>query len=113
MGRGERRNVGQWTGQLNAMRSLRRALLLTALAPALACAADKSPDPDLLEFLGSVDADGGDWSEYLERTDLDKVARPAAPAKPAAPPSPPPRPPAQEQAKPAPPPVARTPEDGK
>ncbi len=91
------------------MRSFQRALLLTALAPAWACAADKLPDADLLEFLGSVDADGSDWSEYLERTNLDKVAKPANPAKPAAPPSPAPTTPAR----PAAPPVARQPEGGK
>jgi len=92
------------------MRSIRRALLLTALAPAWACAADKPPDADLLEFLGSVDTDGGDWSDFLERTDLDKVAKPAQPSKPAAPTAPPPAPP---PAKPAAPPVSRQAEGGK
>lgn len=50
-------------------------------------AADSVVDADLLEFLGSIDAEGGDWSDYLEQTDLDKVVKPPvkAPAKPPAP----------------------------
>ena len=87
------------------MRGVRRALLLTALVPALGCAADKLPDADLLEFLGSVDVDGSEWSEYLEGTDLDKAAKPASPA-------PPSQPAPVQPAKPAPP-AARQPEGGK
>jgi len=109
MGRRNGRDAGSWTAQLNRMPFLRRALLLMALAPACVWAADKAPDPGLLEFLGSLDAEGSGWSDYLENTDLGKVAKPARPAKPATPapaPSPPPeRPPA--------PPPARPPENAK
>jgi hypothetical protein len=63
----------------------RRCLpLLATLMATPALAADKLPDLDLLEFLGSVDADAGEWSEYLENTDLDKLAIPAKPTAPAA-----------------------------
>jgi len=57
-----------------------------------------APDADLLEFLGSLDsAEGGAWHDYLENTDLDRLAErrktappPAsgAPARGKAPPSP-------------------------
>jgi len=87
------------------MRRLQRALLLTILAPSWASAANKLPDSDLLEFLGSIDADGKEWSDYLEGTDLDKAAKPASPA-------PPPQQAPAQPAKPAPP-AARQPEDGK
>jgi len=36
-------------------------------------------DGDLLEFLGSVDSEGPGWSEYLERTDVSKVAKQSPP----------------------------------
>lgn len=65
------------------MRGLTRALMLAALAPAWTAAADKPPDSDLLEFLGSVDAEGNGWSEYLERTNLDKVSKAPVAKKPA------------------------------
>ncbi|MEZ5500924.1 MAG: hypothetical protein R3E77_16030 [Steroidobacteraceae bacterium] len=39
------------------------------------------PDEQLLLFLGSVDAeaDDGSWLEYLEQTDIEKVAQQAKP----------------------------------
>jgi hypothetical protein len=45
-----------------------------------------APDDELLEFLGSVDSEGGDeaWLEYLSQADIGKVARERKPA-PAAP----------------------------
>ena len=59
-----------------------------AAASAQKPAAAKSPAPDdeLLEFLGSVDSEGGDeaWLEYLSQADIGKVARGRKPA-PAAP----------------------------
>ena len=82
------------------MRPLARAVMLAALAPC-ASAADKLPDSDLLEFLGSVDAEGAGWSEYLERTNLDRMPKPAVPKKPATT-----TPPAPKPAKAAPPPPA-------
>ncbi|MFO1426647.1 MAG: hypothetical protein U1F11_06660 [Steroidobacteraceae bacterium] len=60
------------------------ATLATAVVVALAAAplqaADRAPTPDdeLLEFLGSVDAggdDGDDWLDFLSSTDVDKVAK--------------------------------------
>jgi hypothetical protein len=54
------------------------ALLGGALVLASALAAEVALDGDLLEFLGSVDAEGDGWGEYLERTDVNRVARPAA-----------------------------------
>jgi hypothetical protein len=46
-----------------------------------------APDADLLEFLGSVDSDDADWHEYLENTDVERVAGRGgtAPAKPGEP----------------------------
>ena len=46
---------------------------VTKPAPAPATGADD----EFLEFLGSVDTDGGDadWIEYLARTDVSKVAK--------------------------------------
>jgi len=63
-------------------------------------AADKSVDPGLLEFLGSVDTEDKDWHDYLARTDIDQVAKragtvrgnspaPSAPSVPSAPSAPP------------------------
>ena len=41
------------------------------------------PEEELLEFLGSLDAEGEEWAEYLTETDIEKVAEsetaPAAP----------------------------------
>jgi hypothetical protein len=62
-----------------------------AAAPAEAAAAKATtdraaaePDDELLEFLGSIDSEGGDddWLEYLSQADPVKVAkaRKAAPA---------------------------------
>jgi hypothetical protein len=93
------------------MTALRTALLLAALAPGGTWAANKRPDADLLEFLGSVDAEGSGWSEYLEGTDLDKVTKPKKPATPVPPPATSPaRPPTQP---PASPPPAAPPEHAK
>lgn len=67
--------------------------LLGAALAAPIQAADKPPvDAGLLEFLGSIDRGGAGWSEYLESTDVHKVAPPAkAPGarKPIKPPPPP------------------------
>lgn len=104
MGCRDGRHTGQWTRQLNPVAWLRAALLLAALAPAGSLAANKLPDSNLLEFLGSLDADGSEWNEYLEGTDLDKVARPTRPAQPEPPPAVPAKP------VPPPPPAARQPE---
>lgn len=64
--------------------------LARAAAPAAGAPAKKAPGADLLEFLGSVDSDSEDgWREYLENTDLERVASGAktrVPAKPATPP---------------------------
>jgi hypothetical protein len=44
-----------------------------------------APDADLLEFLGSLDsAEGGAWHDYLENTDLDRLAERRKPAPPPA-----------------------------
>jgi hypothetical protein len=61
-----------------------------ALQPSLR-AADKSVDPGLLEFLGSVDTEDKDWHDYLARTDIDQVAKRAGNARgnPPAPSAPP------------------------
>ncbi|MCC7462725.1 MAG: hypothetical protein IT480_09740 [Gammaproteobacteria bacterium] len=56
---------------------------------------DGAADGELLEFLGSVDSEGEGWSEYLEGTDVGRVAAsqpvppPPARSPPASPPSPP------------------------
>jgi hypothetical protein len=58
----------------------------TGAAPAKTTAPKSAPTPkpaapaadeDLLEFLGSVDADTGDqdWIDYLSQTDIAKVAK--------------------------------------
>jgi len=66
-----------------------RAALLCAglLGSQRLLAADSTVDAELLEFLGSIDAEGGDWGDYLEHTDLDKIVKPPvkAPAKPPVP----------------------------
>jgi hypothetical protein len=62
---------------------LRRSTCLLTLLASLALAADKSPDLDFLEFLGSLDAAGEDFGEYLEQYDPGKVA-PSNLTKPAA-----------------------------
>jgi hypothetical protein len=44
-------------------------------------AADTPADADLLEYLGSVDAEEGqDWMDYLARTDIAQVAKAKKPA---------------------------------
>lgn len=65
-------------------------LLGGALGLASALAAEAAPDGDLLEFLGSVDAEGDGWGEYLEGTDVNRVARPPAATPPGAQPQQPP-----------------------
>ncbi len=54
-------------------------------------AADDPVDPELLEFLGTVDSGAPDWRDYLASTDVDSVlqgraaaANPPKPTKPAA-----------------------------
>ena len=37
-------------------------------------AAGTAPEEELLEFLGSLDAEGEEWTEYLTETDIEKVA---------------------------------------
>lgn len=63
-----------------------------------------APDTDLLEFLGSLDsAEGGEWHDYLESTDLDRLAErrkaapPPASGAPARGKSPPSRPPGADK----------------
>ena len=55
-------------------------------------AGDHPPvDPDLLEFLGSVDSEDKDWHDYLAHTDIDQVARRAGQSRrglPSQPPAP-------------------------
>jgi hypothetical protein len=50
--------------------------------PAPAQPAATAPDDELLEFLGSVDSEGGDeaWLEYLSQADIGRVARGRKPA---------------------------------
>jgi len=60
---------------------------LLALAPAGASADDpdttkiakRAPEPpadaELLEYLGSVDAEGQEWMDYLARTDIAQVVK--------------------------------------
>ena len=44
-------------------------------------AADAPADADLLEYLGSVDAEEGqDWMDYLARTDIAQLAKAKKPA---------------------------------
>ncbi len=65
------------------------ALTAAAVAAPVARAADSHDvDADFLEFLGSVDAEDAGLNEYLEHTDLNKLAPPAAPAPPAVKPPP-------------------------
>jgi hypothetical protein len=54
-------------------------MALLPLAPAYA-AQPARPDPELLEFLGSIDSDEEGWQEFLDQMPL-KAPRPAA-AKP-------------------------------
>ena len=56
-------------------------MALLPLAPAFA-AQPARPDPELLEFLGSIDSDEEGWQEFLEQMPL-KSPRPAAKPKPA------------------------------
>jgi hypothetical protein len=50
-------------------------ILLFGFSAWTASRAAEAPDDGLLEFLGSVDAEGKDWRDYLARTDIDRVAR--------------------------------------
>jgi hypothetical protein len=50
-------------------------------AKAVDSATEPTADADLLEYLGSVDAEEGqDWMDYLARTDLAQVAKAKKPA---------------------------------
>lgn len=92
---GGRRINGEqwWDGWYLKLRVWQVLILLSGVA---AAQNSKAPvDGDLLEFLGSVDSEGPGWSEYLERTDVSKVAKqspgatPTDPASAATPKSPP------------------------
>jgi hypothetical protein len=65
-------------------------LLAGVLVVAGAFAAEAAADGELLEFLGSVDAEGEGWSEYLEGTDVKRIARPPAAQPPGSQPQQPP-----------------------
>jgi hypothetical protein len=43
-------------------------------APTLWAVDQPELDADFLEFLGSIDAEAAGWSEYLERTEIARVA---------------------------------------
>ena len=75
---------------MSAARCRWLGLLGGAVAVAGALAAEAALDGDLLEFLGSVDAEGDGWGEYLERTDVSRVARPPGATPPEAQPQQPP-----------------------
>ncbi len=45
-----------------------------AKAPSAESAAGTAPEEELLEFLGSLEAEGEEWTEYLTETDIEKVA---------------------------------------
>lgn len=53
------------------------AVALGALAIGSSARASESaaPDEELLEFLGSIDAEDAAWIDYLMRTDLAKIAK--------------------------------------
>jgi hypothetical protein len=52
------------------------ALMSPALAaPPVPASAAPDLDADFLEFLGSVDAEEAGWSEFLERSELEKVVK--------------------------------------
>jgi hypothetical protein len=38
-------------------------------------APEATADAELLEYLGSVDAEGQEWMDYLARTDISQVAK--------------------------------------
>ena len=52
-------------------------------------AAEDPVDPEMLEFLGSVDSSGQGWQDYLAATDVDELVKSQA-AKPTGPGSTPP-----------------------
>jgi hypothetical protein len=65
----------------------RRAVLASiaagfAFAPLTGAAEESEVEAELLGFLGSVDDEDQDWLEYLERTDVAKVARAKKPPRP-------------------------------
>jgi hypothetical protein len=51
-------------------------LLCGGVLAATAYAAEPAIDADLLEYLGTVDSNDAGWQDYLEQTDIDKVAKP-------------------------------------
>ena len=65
-------------------------LLGGTLAITGALAGQAALDGDLFEFLGSVDTEGDGWGEYLEGTDVSRVAPPSAATPPATQPQQPP-----------------------
>jgi hypothetical protein len=55
-------------------------LFLGQMSGVSAVAAEPPPDAELLEFLGTVDTAERGLKEYLERTDVEKIAASHAPA---------------------------------
>ena len=87
-----RRAGGRWTGSDELMFDRRATCIawvlgVLALMPARASADDadtskvakRAPEPpadaELLEYLGSVDAEGQEWMDYLARTDIAQVVK--------------------------------------
>jgi hypothetical protein len=44
--------------------------------PAAQRALEPQADAELLEYLGSVDAEGEEWMDYLSQTDITQVVKP-------------------------------------
>ena len=85
MGRCHGRSPGRHLRMARANAWLPGVMALLPLAPAYA-AQPVRPDPELLEFLGSIDSDEEGWQEFLDQMPL-KSPRPAA-AKPKSAPKP-------------------------
>lgn len=75
---------------MSPAQALRPALCAALLAACAAARAGEQVDAGLLEFLGTVDAGGADWNEYLAAHDVEKVAKRARKAAEAAQAPPPP-----------------------
>jgi hypothetical protein len=69
-------------------RAVTGALLAGVLTMTVAARPTEPPpvDPELLEFLGSVDSEGEGWADFLGSVELDKRT-PPAPQVPPAPPA--------------------------